>query len=234
MSELKTLVHLQEFDTKIAALEIEAARLPKQIETIHTAVAEAKKAVETVKARLDGARKDLRAREKDLDDIAVKRSKSEARLYEVKTNVEYTAVLTEIEIIKGQKAQTEEEILALMERQESLAGEIREAESRLKTRDDQGKREEAVVREKLAAVEKELAGVRGERTTLVSAVPRNVLTDYERILKARGGLAIAPVGASAICGGCRVTIRPQAMQELKAATTLLHCESCGRYLYWQE
>jgi len=190
--------------------------------------------VETVKARLDGARKDLRAREKDLDDIAVKRSKSEARLYEVKTNVEYTAVLTEIEIIKGQKAQTEEEILALMERQESLAGEIREAESRLKTRDEQGKREEAVVREKLAAVEKELAGVRGERTTLVSAVPRNVLTDYERILKARGGLAIAPVGASAICGGCRVTIRPQAMQELKAATTLLHCESCGRYLYWQE
>src|SRR5439155_1360326 len=90
----------------------------------------------------------------------------EARLYEVKTNVEYTAVLTEIETIKGQKAQTEEEILALMERQESLAGEIREAESRLKTRDEQGKREEAVVREKLAAVEKELAGVRGERTTL--------------------------------------------------------------------
>src|SRR5207245_1540207 len=62
VSELKTLVHLQEFDTKIAALETEAVRLPKQIETIHTAVAEAKKAVETVKARLDGARKDLRAR----------------------------------------------------------------------------------------------------------------------------------------------------------------------------
>ena len=234
MSELKTLVHLQEFDTKIAALETDAARLPKQIETIHAAVAEAKKAVETIKSRLDAARKDLRSREKDLDDIAVKRSKSEARLYEVKTNVEYTAVLAEIENIKAQKAQTEEEILALMERQESLAGEIRDAEARLKTRDEQGKRDETVVRERLAAVEKELTGVRSERTTLASAVPRNVLTDYERILKARGGLAIAPVTASAICGGCRVTIRPQAIQELKAATTLLHCESCGRYLYWQE
>ena len=234
MSELKTLVHLQEFDTKVAALETDAARLPKQIEAIHASVAEAKKAVETIKARLDAARKDLRSREKDLDDIAVKRSKSEARLYEVKTNVEYTAVLAEIENIKAQKAQTEEEILALMERQESLAGEIREAEARLKTRDEQGKRDEIVVREKLAAVEKELTGVRSERITLASAVPRNVLTDYERILKARGGLAIAPVTASAICGGCRVTIRPQAIQELKAATTLLHCESCGRYLYWQE
>jgi len=234
VSELKTLVHLQEFDTKIAALEADAARLPKQIEAIHVSVAEAKKAVETIKSRLDAARKDLRSREKDLDDIAVKRSKSEARLYEVKTNVEYTAVLAEIENIKAQKAQTEEEILALMERQESLAGEIREAEARLKTRDEQGKRDEIVVREKLAAVEKELTGVRSERITLASAVPRNVLTDYERILKARGGLAIAPVTASAICGGCRVTIRPQAIQELKAATTLLHCESCGRYLYWQE
>jgi len=234
VSELKTLVHLQEFDTKVAALEADAARLPKQIEAIHVSVAEAKKAVETIKSRLDAARKDLRSREKDLDDIAVKRSKSEARLYEVKTNVEYTAVLAEIENIKAQKAQTEEEILALMERQESLAGEIRDAEARLKTRDEQGKRDETVVRERLAAVEKELTGVRSERTTLASAVPRNVLTDYERILKARSGLAIAPVTASAICGGCRVTIRPQAIQELKAATTLLHCESCGRYLYWQE
>ncbi len=234
MSELKTLVHLQEFDTKIAGLETEAARLPKQIEAIHAGVAEAKKTMDTVKARLDATRKDLRAREKDLDDIAAKRSKSESRLYEVKTNVEYSAVLTEIENIKAQKAQTEEEILALMERQETLAGEIREAEGRLRSRDEQGKRDESVVREKLAAVEKELAGVRGERTTLASGVPRNVLTDYERTLKARSGLAIAPVTASAICGGCRVTIRPQAIQELKQATTLLHCESCGRYLYWQD
>ena len=234
MSELKTLVHLQEFDTKISGLEAEAARLPKQIEAIHAGVAEAKKTVDTAKARLDAARKDLRAREKDLDDIAVKRSKSEARLYEVKTNVEYSAVLTEIENIKAQKALAEEEILVLMERQETLAGEIRDAEGRLRSRDEQGKRDESIVREKLATVEKELAGVRGERTTLSTGVPRNVLTDYERILKARGGLAIAPVTASAICGGCRVTIRPQAIQELKQATTLLHCESCGRYLYWQD
>jgi len=234
VTDLKTLINLQEIDTKIGGLEAEAARLPKQIEAIHQAQAEAKKTVDTVKARLDTARKDLRAREKDLDDIAVKRTKSEARLYEVKTNVEYSAVLTEIETIKAQKAQAEEEILALMERQEALAVEIREAEARLHARDEQGKLDEGVVREKLAAVERELEGIRAQRAALANDVPRNILTDYDRILKARGGLAIAPVAASAICGGCRVTIRPQAIQELKQATTLLHCESCGRFLYWQE
>ena len=53
-------------------------------------------------------------------------------------------------------------------------------------------------------------------------------------MKARAGVAVARVTNTAICGGCRVSIRPQAIQELKAATALMLCESCGRYLYWQE
>jgi predicted nucleic acid-binding Zn-ribbon protein len=47
-------------------------------------------------------------------------------------------------------------------------------------------------------------------------------------------VAVASVNSAAVCGGCRVTIRPQAIQELKAARTLMICESCGRYLYWQD
>ncbi len=234
MSELTTLVHLQEFDTRISGLETEAARLPKQIEALHAAVAEARKTAETIKGRLDAARKEMRSREKDLDDIGVKRSKSEGRLYEVKTNTEYSAVLAEIETIKRQKAQAEEEILALMERQETLQAEIREAEQRLRAREEQTRRDETSLRAKLGEVEKELDGVRGERASLARELPRAVLGDYERILKARGGLGIAPVTTAAICGGCRVTIRPQAIQELRQNQALLHCESCGRFLYWQE
>src|SRR5215475_3491443 len=226
MVELQTLIHLQSFDARIAGLEAEAARLPKQIEAIQASVAEAKKAVETIKGRLDAARKELRAKEKDLDDIGVKRGKSESRLYEVKTNVEYTAVLTEIETIKSQKAQTEEEMLGLMERQETLAGDIREAETRLRTREQQAKQDEAAVRQKLAAVETELGGVRGERASLARELPSGVLGDYERILKARAGVAVVPVTSAAICGGCRVTIRPQAIQELRAGDALMRCESC--------
>ena len=58
--------------------------------------------------------------------------------------------------------------------------------------------------------------------------------DYDRILKARGGVAVANVSSAAVCGGCRVTIRPQAIQELRVATELMRCESCGRFLYWKD
>lgn len=233
MSELQTLIHLQEYDTRIAGLEAEVARLPRQIEAVQAALAEARKAVEAVKARLEATRKELRARERDLDDIAAKRSKSESRLYEVKTNQEYSAVLAEIETIKAQKARAEEEILALMERQEALAGEIREAEARFRSREEQARQEEAAIRQRLAQVQADLEIVRAERATLARELPGGTLGDYERILRARAGLAVAPVAPTGVCGGCRVAVRPQALVEVRSGG-LHHCESCGRFLYWQE
>lgn len=233
-SQLLTLIDLQGFDGKIAGLEAEAARLPRQIEAIQAALAEARKTVETVKTKVDTTKKELRTREKDLEVANVKRQKLEARLYEVKTNKEYSAVLLEIEEAKQEKAQTEETILNLMEMQERLGVEIKEAEQRFKTREEQGKQDEAVVRKKLAAVEQELEGHRADRRSRAKEIPPALLASYDRISKARGGVAVAAVSAAAVCGGCRVGIRPQAIQELRSASGLMVCESCGRYLYWQE
>jgi len=232
--ELTTLIELQSYDSKIATLETEAARLPKQIEAIQASLAEAKKTVDAFKAKIDQTRKDLRAKEKDLEVHAAKRAKEEARLYEVKTNKEYSAVLLEIEEVKQVKGKTEEEILGLMEMQERLAVDVKEAEARLKTREEQAKQDEGVVRGKLARVEQELTGVRAERGARAKNLPVGLLSSYDRIMKARGGTAVASVGSASICGGCRMSIRPQALMELRSATGLMNCESCGRYLYWQE
>ena len=144
---LQTLISLQAIDTRIAALEADAARLPKEIAAIHAAVEEARKQAEQVKTRLDAARKDQRAKEKDLEVVQAKRSKNEARLYEVKTNKEYSAVLIEIEEIKQEKARMEEEVLVLMEAQERLTGDIREAEGRFKQRESEGRTREATLKE---------------------------------------------------------------------------------------
>ena len=233
-AELDTLIELQGHDSRIASLEAEAARLPKQIEAIQASLAEAKKTVDAFKTKIDQTRKDLRAKEKDLEVHAAKRAKEEARLYEVKTNKEYSAVLLEIEEVKQIKAKTEEEILALMEMQERLAVDVKEAEGRLKTREEQARQDEGVVRAKLAKVEQELAVVRAERTSRARELPAALLASYDRIMKARAGTAVASVGANGICGGCRMSIRPQALLELRNATGLMTCESCGRYLYWQE
>ena len=231
-AQLKTLIDLQGVDTRIAAHEAEAARLPKEIATIHAEIETAKKDVDAGKARLDAAKKDQRTREKDLEVVQAKRSKTEGRLYEVKTNKEYSAVLAEIEEIKQEKGRVEEEILVLMESQERLTADIKDAEARFKARETQGKQEEAALQEKLRAVETDLALVRTERAELAKQLPAPVLADYDKLLKARGGLALAQVMKPNLCGGCRMTVTPQRLQELRAQSALLPCESCGRYLYW--
>jgi predicted nucleic acid-binding Zn-ribbon protein len=234
-AELHTIIDLQTFDSKIATLEADAARLPKQIEAIQASLAEAKRTVDAFRTKIDQTKKDLRGKEKDLEVHAAKRAKEESRLYEVKTNKEYSAVLLEIEEVKQVKAKTEEEILGLMEMQERLAVDVKEAETRLRTREDQARQDEGVVREKLAVVEKELTTVRAERDTRARGLPKGLLASYERIAKARNGTAVASVSAATgVCSGCRVSIRPQALMEVKHAEGLMTCESCGRYLYWQE
>jgi predicted nucleic acid-binding Zn-ribbon protein len=231
-AQLKTLIDLQGVDTRIATHEAEAARLPKEIAVIHAEIDDAKKDVEAGKARLDAAKKDQRTREKDLEVVQAKRSKTEGRLYEVKTNKEYSAVLAEIEEIKQEKGRVEEEILVLMESQERLTADIKDAEGRFKSRETQGKQEESALQEKLRAVEADLALVRTERAELARQLPAPVLADYDKLLKARGGLALAQVVKPNLCGGCRMTVTPQRLQELRAQSALLPCESCGRYLYW--
>ena len=230
--KLQTLISLQAIDSRIAALEADAARLPQEIAAIHAGIEDAKQQVEQAKARLDAARKDQRAKEKDLEVVQGKRSKTEARLYEVKTNKEYSAVLIEIEDIKQEKGRMEEEVLVLMEAQERLTGDIREAEARFKQRETEGRRQEATAKELLGVVEADLAAVRTERKELAGQLPGPILADYDRILRARGGLALVPVTKPNFCGACRMTITPQRLQELRAQASLIPCESCGRYLYW--
>jgi uncharacterized protein len=230
--KLQTLISLQAIDSRIAALEADAARLPREIAAIHAGIEDAKKQVEQAKAQLDAARKDQRAKEKDLEVVQGKRSKTEARLYEVKTNKEYSAVLIEIEDIKQEKGRMEEEVLVLMEAQERLTSDIREAEARFKQRETEGRRQEATAKELLGVVEADLAAVRTERKELAGQLPDPILADYDRILRARGGLALVPVTRPNFCGACRMTITPQRLQELRAQASLIPCESCGRYLYW--
>lgn len=228
---LRTLIDLQALDTRIAGLERQLEAVPQRIQTIRDTTQQARLEVDRLRARLDEVKKETRAKEKELDYQASQRAKCEAKLYEVKTNKEYSAVLAEIETLKTEKARIEEEILSLMEAQERIAREIAEAEARLHLREQEAKTEEAQAQGELQAAEAALAQVRAEREGLAREVPRELLVTYQRLLKGRGGLAVVPV-KEGICAGCHVSLTPQHFQEVRLNQAVLACESCGRILYW--
>jgi predicted nucleic acid-binding Zn-ribbon protein len=230
---LGRLHELQDLDSRIAVLEKKLEAIPRRIQAIRDAHQQAKAAVDALRAKLDGVRKNIRTREKDLDYQASQRAKCEAKLYEVKTNKEYSAVLAEIETLKVEKGRIEEEILVLMESQERMTREIAEAEGRLRREAEEATAQEVAATEELRVLEIDLAAVRSERGAVAREVPRDPLTLYTRLLKGRGGLAVAVVGANGICSGCRVGLTPQRFNEVRRSSQIHTCESCGRILFYQ-
>jgi predicted nucleic acid-binding Zn-ribbon protein len=232
-SNLQRLQELQVLDSRVAGLERKLEAIPTRIHGIRDGLQQAKASVDATRAKLDGARKDIRTKEKELEYQAAQRKKLEAKLYEVKTNKEYSAVLAEIESAKVEKDRIEEEILALMELQERLGREVVEADARLRPQEAEAKVQEAAATEELRALEVDVEAARSERETVVRDVPRDLLVQYARLLKGRAGLAVALVGSNGICSGCRVTLTPQRFNEVRQSSQILVCENCGRFLYYQ-
>lgn len=232
-SNLQRLQELQVLDSRVAGLERKLEAIPTRIHGIRDGLQQAKASIEAIRAKLDGARKDIRTKEKELEYQAAQRKKLEAKLYEVKTNKEYSAVLAEIESAKVEKDRIEEEILALMELQERLGREVVEADARLRPQEAEAKVQEAAAAEELRALEVDVEAARSERESVVRDVPRDLLAQYARLLKGRAGLAVALVGSNGICSGCRVTLTPQRFNEVRQSSQILVCENCGRFLYYQ-
>jgi hypothetical protein len=230
---IQRLQELQALDTRIAGLERKLEAIPGRLEAIRDGLQQARGAVDAIRAKLDATRKEIRSKEKDVEYQVAQRRKGEAKLYEVKTNKEYSAVLAEIETMKVEKARLEEEILALMELQERLGREIVEAEARLRPQEAEARAQEQAATEELRALETDLEVARLERASLGRDIPRDLLAQYTRLLRARGGLAVALVGQNGICSGCRVTLTPQRFQEVRQSSQFFLCESCGRFLYYQ-
>jgi len=230
---LQRLQELQVLDSRIAGLERKLEAIPGRIQIIRDGLQQAKAAIDAIRAKLDAGRKDMRSKEKDLEYQGSQRKKLDAKLYEVKTNKEYSAVLAEIEGAKVEKGRLEEETLGLMELQDRLAREVVDGEARLRPHEAEARVQEAAAAEELRALEVDLEGARSEREGVARDVPRDLLAQYGRLLRQRAGLAVALVGSNGICSGCRVTLTPQRFNEVRQSSQIFVCENCGRFLYYQ-
>jgi RNase P subunit RPR2 len=74
-----------------------------------------------------------------------------------------------------------------------------------------------------------LAQRQQDETTL----PPEILELYERVRKARRGLALAEA-RDGCCTACNVRLRPQVYNEVRTNESVVTCESCSRILYYVE
>ncbi len=227
---LDKLLEIQRLDAQIARLEAEARAIPPAIQALESTLTAARAEAEAARSESEQLQRTRRAKERELEEVGLGARKKQGRLYEIKTNEEYAAVLKEIEVLKATSSRLETEILELLEAADGAARTVAQAEQRLQSATAIRDQERAAKEARLATVQRELGALLEDRKAHSSRLQGDLLQQYTRLLKSRG-VAVVPV-TDGSCGGCGMALPPQTAVEVRRNDRMFTCPSCNRILYF--
>ena len=230
--KLDKLIALQTVDLKIQEMERSKEGIPQRITALQEEIKQEEEKVVGERSDLDKLQKERRQKEKDLEEEIARIKKTEARVFEIKTNKEYQAVLKEIEGAKKLNRQREEEILGILERLEELQKISRQGEEELEGKRKQYEQQLAELQQRAAQFDQKMAAEVKERDEQQKGIPPDLLSKYRMLLEKRQGVAVAPV-LNGVCHACNMNLRPQLYIELQKQQTLILCPNCSRILFWE-
>lgn len=233
-SVLEQLISLQDIDAELIKLRSIRGDLPQQVKKLQDELTRIEEKLKSEEAKLQLYRKEHDVAKMEIKALEGKLQKYQSQLFEVKNNREYDAVTMEIENVKERIDQKEGRILELMELDDSLNKSIESIRNELKDKQDQAKTKQTELDALLKKTETEEKALEARRDKLVSNIEPRLIGSYNRILKAKNGLAVVPVVRNCCCGGCYKSLPPQRVMEIRDMERLILCEVCGRILVWDE
>ena len=229
---MKFLAELQSLDGIIRRLEEEKNTVPLEISELRRKIDGIQEESVKLESELEESRKERRKKEREVEEKIEVLDKYRSQKNQVKTNDAYSALLKEIQDVEGEKTELEESILIFMERGEELSGLLEKKKSILARSGEELSHLEEEDRKRIAELEKELSRCLEQRGSTALKVDASLLPLYERIRKAKDGLAFVLVKGGT-CQGCFMELPPQMVNELMKGDKIVTCERCSRLLYWE-
>ena len=230
--DLAQVVDLQDLDLEIARLQREVQRIPREVADGEQLLNSSRGAWDQARERLAALEQLRRRKERELEDVTAEQRKRQGRLFEIKTNQEYAAVLKEIEGLKERRSKLEDEILGTFDDIEAAQSAVRDESARFQEREKIFQQERTTKEGELRRLQGELERLQEERRRQANRVEASLLQTYQRLLRSRGGLAVVPVKDGS-CLGCHVALTPQTYNELRKGEVFVSCANCQRILYWK-
>ena len=230
---MEKLIELQGIDTKLRDLNDLLGDLPSKVEELDQQEETIKNSLVEQKDRLKELEVEMHKRDVSIAQINDKINKFKDQLFLVTNNKQYDALMLEIDHLKEQRATNETESIAFLEEKEALTESVESMESEL----GELSKNLRVRREKLETAisqsAEEKTSLEQQRNEQVNGIDLNIVSVYDRVMKARDGLAVVHLSNSA-CGGCGAHIPAQTITEVRAKIVMHRCDVCGRFLYNQE
>ena len=229
--QIKTLVDLQKIDAEIYQLRKELAAHPLLIQTVEGNFEKKKANLKKAEEESKGLQLKQREREAELEAKEEKIKKLQAQLYQLKSNREYAAMELEIKGMKADKSVLEEDILKLFDSVEQARAQAAREKEALASEEKEAQTEINRIKQRSSEITAAITTLESQRKIFLPLVEARLLSQYERVLKSKEGLALVPVKNNS-CGGCHLELPPQTVNEIQLQDKLIVCESCARILYW--
>lgn len=233
LDEVRALLILQDRDRRLLALAKDLEKLPQD-----EARAKAKLAGdEAAVTRAHDAVVDCELRLKRLElDVGTRRTtivRLKTQQFETRKNEEYQAIGHEIIRYEKEADDLETRELELMEEMDGKRAALKSAEAaRAHTRTLIAE-DLATIAQRRERMETERREVTAGRDALAAQVPESILPLYQRLMKSKAGLALAPMHDGK-CGGCHMRLIASTVAAVHAGKEIARCEDCGRILYDEE
>ena len=229
--QLKLLVSLQEIDIEIQTLREQLTEIPKQVKTSLSHLNKEKESLEITQKEVNDLQKIRFKLENDAASENDKMAKTKIKLPSVKTNKEYSALLAEIELAKQKVSKIEDLELETMETLERKESELPKFEIRFREEEKKFQEFKKQKEETRSEVEQNIAKLKDNRDNIFKNIDPKWSSHYEKILKARGGLAVVSI-EHVVCLGCHQQILLQVSIEVKLGEKIHECQHCNRILYF--
>ncbi|HUN66396.1 MAG TPA: C4-type zinc ribbon domain-containing protein [Bacteroidota bacterium] len=226
---LQLLYSLQLVDTELQEIHEMKGDLPQIVDELQAKVDGFKQKIKQLNETVKQAKISRDEADVEIIDLGEKVEKYKKQQLQVKSNKQYDALTREIESAEERSKRLAKEMDALegkmvaaKEESETVGKQLEESAAELEERAKE-------LKEVNKEHEKEESKLHHEREKILVRIDKADLERYERIRKAKSGMAVVPVKRGA-CGGCFKRVPPQKILELRQNSYLYQCEHCGRIL----
>lgn len=223
------LRELHRIHQQLAELRDRLERGPKQVRAreanvaqLEARLAEARERSKQMQMAIDRKQLDLKSGEQKVVDLRVK-------LNAASSNREYQALLEQIAAAEMAGSVLSDEILEGLEKIDLLGLGVKEAEKNLAAGKQELEKARRAVEDSAATIRGDLARLEGELAQAEKALPADLKSDYQRVVRSKGADSLA-AAEDGVCAGCGQQITLNMQNQLKLSK-MVFCKTCGRLLY---
>ncbi|MCX6455122.1 MAG: hypothetical protein NT057_02535 [Actinobacteria bacterium] len=234
VTDQNNLIELQRIDSAISQANHRLKALPEhqQLVAIQAKLVAGAAELETAEAELADVAIDLRRSEVEVEQVADRMTKDEARLSGGQASPkELEQLQHELGTLAKRKSELEDGELEIMIRHDGAKQKV----ETLKSDEDGLKKLELELNIRLenakTEIDREIALKNSERTLLVPKIDTALIELYEKVKASGSGIGAALLIGNT-CDGCRLAINAVEMERIKSLDSeeVLRCEECRRIL----